>query len=225
MQIFNKEIADFKNELLAMASHAESALVRSVKALLERDDDLAEQVDFDDSILNHFEIRIDELAIRLLSQEAPLAKDLKTHCCGDEDFNDLERVGDEASKISRRTIELNREPALKEYVDIPAMAEQAITMLRESLDAFVSGDTDLARRVIPKDVQVNDLNLQNPPRIGRPIAENPSNISRSLNLMVVAKSLERVADHAKNIAEEVVFVYEGLDIRHGRLGSHEHKAS
>ena len=224
MQIFSKEIADFKNELLAMASHAESALVRSVKALLERDDDLAEQVDFDDSILNHFEIRIDELAIRLLSQ-APLAKDLRLITVGMKISNDLERVGDEASKISRRTIELNREPALKEYVDIPAMAERAIKMLRESLDAFVSGDTDLARRVIPKDVRVNDLNLQIHRELAGYIAENPSNISRSLNLMVVAKSLERVADHAKNIAEEVVFVYEGLDIRHGRLGSNEHKAS
>ena len=221
MQVLNKEIADFKNELLAMASHAESALVRAVKALLERDDDLAEQVDFDDSILNHFEIRIDELAIRLLSQ-APLAKDLRLITVGMKISNDLERVGDEASKISRRTIELNREPALKEYVDIPAMAERAIKMLRESLDAFVCGDTDLARGVIPKDVRVNDLNSQ----IHRQLAVHSQRhllSSRSWSA-TLALSQQNPNDKSQKLPE-VIFVYEGLDIRHGRLGSNEHKAS
>jgi phosphate transport system protein len=214
MHIIRKEIADYKNELLAMASHAEGAIVRSVKALLERDDQLAKQVIADDVILNNFEMKVDDMALHLLSQ-APLAKDLRMITAGMGISSDLERIGDEAAKIARRTIELNKEPDLKEYVDLQIMAERAIEMLRVSLDSFVEGNSEKAREVLPMDRTVNQLNGQIHQELANYIAKSPDNISRSLSLMVVSKSLERVADHAKNIAEEAVFAFEGLDIRHG----------
>ena len=214
MQVLEKEIADFKNELLAMASHAEGSIIRAIKALLERDDHLAEQVKHDDYIIDQFEIRIDDIGIHLLSQ-APLGKDLRIIAAGMKINNDLERIGDEASKIAKCTLALNKEPDLKEYVDIPIMADRATEMLRDALDSFVHGDTEKARGVQPKDALVNKLNSQVHRELAGYIAESPSNISRSLSLMVVSKSLERVADHAKNIAEEAVYLHEGRDIRHG----------
>ena len=214
MQIIEKELADFKNELLAMASHAEGAIIKAIKALLERDDPLAERVKHDDYILDEFEIRIDDLAIFLLSH-APLAKDLRFITTGMKITSDLERIGDEAAKIAKCTLTLNKEPNLKEYVDIPTMAERAIEMLRDALDSFVQGDTGKARTVQPKDALVNKLNSQVHRELAGYIAESPVNISRALSLMVVSKSLERVADHAKNIAEEAVYLHEGRDIRHG----------
>lgn len=215
MQLRRKELTDFKNELLAMASHAEGAVVRAVKALIERDDELAARVKYDDDILNHFEMRIDELALFLLSQ-APLASDLRFITVGMKITSDLERIGDESAKIAKCTINLNKEPALKDFVDIPTMADRAIEMLREALDAFVLGDTEKARNVLPKDELVNKLNSQVHRELASYIAESAVNISRSLNLMVVSKSLERVADHAKNIAEEAVYLHEGRDIRHSK---------
>ncbi len=219
MQILQKEIADFKNELLAMASHAEGAIVRAIKALLERDDKLAEQVKKDDYILDEFEISIDNEAIRLLSQ-APLAKDLRMIVTGMKISNDLERIGDEAAKIAKCTLILNKEPNLKEYIDIPTMAERATEMLRDALDSFVQGDTEKARAVQPKDQLVNQINSQVHRELAGYIAESPVNISRSLSLMVVSKSLERIADHAKNIAEEAVYIHEGEDIRHSNGAKH-----
>ena len=214
MQIIEKEIADLKNELLAMASHAEGAIIKAIKALLERDDKLAERVKSEDYIIDEFEIRIDDIAIFLLSQ-APLAKDLRFITTGMKITSDLERIGDEAAKIAKCTLALNKEPDLKEYIDIPTMAERATEMLRDALDSFVLGDTEKARGVQPKDALVNKLNSQVHRELAGYIAESPVNISRSLSLMVVSKSLERVADHAKNIAEEAVYLHEGRDIRHG----------
>jgi phosphate transport system protein len=127
---------------------------------------------------------------------------------------DLERIGDESTTIARRAIELGREPQLKPYMDIPRMTELATAMLREALDAFVLGDTALAREIIPRDKEVDALNRQLHRELASYMIEAPSNISRCLHLMTISKSLERIADHAKNIAEEAVYLYEARDIRH-----------
>lgn len=210
---FEQELAALKERLLIMSSLASSAVKNSVKALIDRNDDLARQVKESDNDLDQFEIEIDELAITLLSK-APLASDLRLITVAMKISHDLERVGDEATSIARRALELNREPQLKPYVDIPRMAQMALEMLNDALDAFVHHDPAKARAVIPRDLEVDALNKQLHRELAGFMVENPATITRSLNLMVISKRLERIADHATNVAEEVVFLYEGRDIRH-----------
>lgn len=211
---FHQELAELKTTLLTMASHAKNSVTNSIKALVERNDELARQVKRDDAILDSFEKQVDEMAIALLALQAPLASDLRLITIAMKISHDLERVGDEATTISRRALELNQEPLLKPYVDIPRMAEMALEMLDEALDAFVNRDPAKARAVIPRDKQVDALNKQLHRELVSYVIENAQTITRALNLMVISKSLERIADHATNIAEEVVYLYEGRDIRH-----------
>jgi phosphate transport system protein len=210
---FEQDLEDLKKKLLSMAGHAENAVTRSIKALVERDDDLAGRVQADDSILDRFEIDVDEMSINLLGK-APLASELRLITVAMKISHDLERVGDEATTISRRALELNREPQLKPYVDIPQMAQIGLQMLKEALAAFVSRDPAAARAVIPRDKEVDALNRQLHRELASFMVEQPVTISRCLNLMIISKSLERIADHATNIAEEVVYLHEGQDIRH-----------
>jgi len=214
---FENELAGLKQKLLTMASHAERAVNKAIEALVERDDELARNVMADDVIVDQLEVEIDELAIQLLSK-APLATDLRLITVAMKISHDLERVSDEATTIARRSLELSLEPQLKPYVDIPRMAAMALDMLKEALDAFVNRDPVKARTVIPRDKQVDLLNKQLHRELSSYIVERPSTITRCLNLMVISKSLERVADHATNVAEEVVYLYEGRDIRHSGQG-------
>jgi phosphate transport system protein len=215
MTHFEQELAALKQMLLTMASHAETSVRNAVKALIERDDDLARRVKQDDTILDTFEKDIDEAAIRLLAK-APLASDLRLITVAMKISHDLERTGDEATTISRRAIELNSEAQLKAYVDIPRMAEMGLGMLRDALDAFVNHDPAKARLIKPRDKEVDALNKQLHRELVSYVIEAPATISRALNLMVVSKALERIADHATNVAEEVVYLYEGTDIRHNQ---------
>jgi len=205
MTHYAEEMTNLKESLLAMASHAESAVARSIRALVERDDALARQVVQDDNILDRYEIEIDDTAIRLLSK-APLATDLRLTTVGMKISQNLERVGDAAVTIARRAIDLGAEPQLKPYVDIPRMADMSLEMLRDAIAAFINRDPDKARSVVPRDGDVDNLNRQ--------LHRELSSFMRCLHLMVISKSLERVADHATNIAEDVVYLYEAIDIRH-----------
>lgn len=216
MQHFEHELDELKQRLLAMAGQAETALNRAVRALVTRDDDLARSVKHDDDLLDRFELEIDDRAIQLLAK-APLASDLRLITVAMKISQNLERVGDEATKIAKRSLDLSKEPQLKPYVDIPRMAGLALDMLRQSLDAFVQGKTEPALAVIPRDKEVDELNRQLHRELAGFMIEQPSTISRCLHLMVVSKSLERIADHAKNIAEEVVYLREARDIRHPQL--------
>ena len=211
---FEQGMAALKEKLLKMASHAEEALADAVKALVNRDDDLARQVEEHDEVLDQLEIEIDEMAISLLALQGPLASDLRLITVAMKISHDLERVGDEATKIARRSIDLSREPQLKPYVDIPRMQTLALEMLNDSLNAFVNRDPDKARAVIPRDKEVDAINKQLQRELVTFMIESPNTITRCLNLMVISKAIERIADHATNIAEEVVFLYEGRDIRH-----------
>ncbi len=207
------QLADLKEKLLTMASHAEGAVNKAIKALVERDDELARRVMADDVIVDQLEIEIDELAIQLLSK-APLATDLRLITMAMKISNQLERVSDEATTIARRSLELGMEPQLKPYVDLPRMASMALDMLKDALDSFVNRLPEKARAVVPRDKEVDLLNKQLHRELSSYMVERPSTITRCLNLMVISKSLERIADHAANIAEEVVYLYEARDIRH-----------
>ncbi|MBM3879089.1 MAG: phosphate signaling complex protein PhoU [Verrucomicrobia bacterium] len=211
--LFEQELQQLKERLLHMGSLAENALARAIQALVERQDDLARQVEHEDGALDRLEMEVDDLAIGLLAK-APLATQLRMITVAMKVSQNLERIGDEATTIARRALELGREPQLKPYVDIPRMADMARSMLRDALDAFVQARADQARTVVPRDKPVDQLNKQLHRELASYMIETPATITRCLNLMVISKSLERIADHAKNIAEEVVYLYEARDIRH-----------
>jgi phosphate transport system protein len=209
----DKELSDLKDKLLTMASHAESAVARAVQAVVNRDEKLATQVRTDDNILDEYEVAVDDMAVTLLAK-APLARDLRLVLMVMKISQNLERIGDEANKIAKRARDLSGEPPLKVGVDIPKMAQLVIQLLKASLDAFVRRDAAAARALIPRDNEINALNKQFQADLVELMMKDPSNIRRCLWLMVVSKSLERIADHAKNVAEDVVYLCEAQDIRH-----------
>jgi len=213
MTHFEQELAALKEKLLTMASKATNAVNKAIKAVVDRDDDLARAVREEDSALDQLEMEIDDIAIGLLAK-APLATDLRLITVAMKISHDLERVGDEATTIARRSLELSQEPQLKPYIDIPRMAKMALEMLNDALDAFVNRNPEKARAVVPRDKEVDALNRQLYRELSSFMVERPTTISRCLNLMVISKSLERIADHATNVAEEVVYLYEAKDIRH-----------
>jgi phosphate transport system protein len=210
---FDQELGELKTKLLAMGSNAEVAVTRAIRAFSERDDDLARQVKQDDDILDEFEKEVDEVSIQLLAK-APLASELRLIAVAMKISHDLERVGDEATTIARRALELNRDAKLPMDIDLLAMADQVLQMLREALETFVHRDAARARAIIPRDKAVDSLNKQAQRILASHMVEQPATISRCLSLMTIAKSLERIGDHATNIAEEVVYLHEGEDIRH-----------
>src|SRR5437016_10239381 len=218
MSHFEQDLSDLKEKLLTMASLAEAAVNKALQALVERNDDLARAVKEEDNPIDRLEIELDDMAINLLSK-APLASDLRLITVAMKISHDLERVGDEATTIVRRSLELSQEPQLKPYVDIPRMAKKALEMLGDALDAFVNRNPEKARAVIPRDKEVDLLNKQLHRELASYMVERPATITRCLNLMVISKSLERIADHATNVAEEVVYLYEAKDIRHTGKGA------
>ncbi|HNQ87364.1 MAG TPA: phosphate signaling complex protein PhoU [Verrucomicrobiota bacterium] len=220
MQHFEQELALLRQRLMVMASHAESVVTRAVEAVVRRDDSLARQVRDDDSILDTLELELDEAAVRLLSQ-APLATDLRLVTVVMKITQNLERVGDEATKIARRARDLNGEPPLKTLIDVPKLATLAVANLRSALDAFSAGDAPAARALIARDKEIDALNREIHAALEETMRQDPENIRRCLHWMVVSKSLERIADHAKNIAEDVVYLSEARDIRHSNRRSPE----
>jgi phosphate transport system protein len=214
MQHFVTEIEELKEKLLTMASYAEAAVRSAVQAVTTRDYDLALRVKAEDEVIDQFEVEVDDLAIRLLAR-APLASDLRLIIVAMKLSQNLERVGDEATQIAKRARNLSEEPPLKLAVDVPRMADLALEMLKQALDLFMNYDPAAARELIPQDEKVDEMNKRIQGELTAQMVRDPESISRCLNLMVAVKSLERVADHAKNVAEEVVFLHEGRDIRHG----------
>jgi phosphate transport system protein len=210
---FETGLDSLRQKLLLMASHAETSVNQAVQALTQRDHDLALRVKDNDRIIDDFEVEIDELAIMLLTK-APLAGNLRLVTVAMKISQNLERIGDEAAKIAKRARDLSQEPPVKLTLDLPRMAELALGMVKDALDTFVSHDSAAARAIIPRDKEVNALNKQTQAALTQHMIANPETISRCLNWLVAAKSLERIADHAKNIAEEVVYLYEARDIRH-----------
>lgn len=209
----DKELADLTEKLLTMASHAESAVVRAVRAVVERDEALARQVCADDRIIDAFEVSIDEMCVNLL-MKAPLASELRLVLMAMKISQNLERVGDEASKVAKRARDLAGEPPLMVKLDIPGLAKLVLDMLKGALDAFVRRDAAAAREIIPRDKEIDALHKRFQKDLVAAMMQDLQNINRGLWLTVVTKSLERIADHAKNVAEDVVFLCEANDIRH-----------
>lgn len=211
---FDQELANLKEILLRMAGLAEQSVAEALRALVQRDNALAEKVTANDVALDRLEVEVDEMCVNLIALRQPKATDLRFIVMTMRISGELERIGDQAVSIAARAIELNKEPILKPLIDIPRMAEHAKVMTHDALDAFVYGKTDLARDVIQRDNRMDELNLQLHRELTSYMVEDPHTITRALNLMTVSRKLERIADHATNIAEEVVYLFEARDIRH-----------
>jgi phosphate transport system protein len=210
---FELDLLDLRQKLLLMASHTEAAINDSVQALMKRDGDLAARVRNEDDVIDQFEVEIDEMSILLLTK-APLANSLRLVTVAMKISQNLERIGDEATKIARRARDLAKEPPIQITFAFPLMVSLAVTMVKAALDAFVQCDAPSARALIPRDKEVDALNSQIQAALTQFMTENPDAVVRCLHWIVAAKSLERISDHAKNIAEEVVYLCEANDIRH-----------
>ena len=211
---FEEEFDRIKSKILMMGSLVEDQIRNALTALIERDEALARQVIENDHKVNTFDVEIDEMALDALVRYQPVARDLRFVTTAMKISTELERMSDLAENICERAIELNEEPQLKPYIDIPHMAERARIMVKESLDAFVKMDSALARKVIHDDDFVDNLTEQLFRELLSFMIENPKTISRAIRLSFIAKYIERLADHATNIAELVVYLVEGKIIRH-----------
>jgi len=211
---FHEELDALKQTLLAMGALVEEQIRLTMRALVERDDWLAGRVIERDREVNAYDVEVDEKCVELLALHQPAAGDLRFLTTAMKIVTDLERIGDQAVNIAQRARELNQEPQLKPYIDLPRMAELAQTMVKESLDAFVSRDTGLARRVCGEDSAVDALNHQIFRELLTFMMEDPKTIPRAIRLILIARFLERVADHATNIAEMVIFMVDSKMVRH-----------
>ena len=211
---FDEELQALKNDLLDMGGRAEAVIQKSIEALKRRDVRLADEVIADDKAIDRLEIDIDERCVSLLALRQPMAVDLRFITAALKIGNDLERVGDHAVNIAGSAKRLATEPPLKPLVDIPRMADLAAAMLREGLDAFVHRDSATARELVKRDDEVDTLNHQMFRELLSFMIEDPRTITRAMELILVARNLERVADLATNVAEEVVFIAEARIIKH-----------
>lgn len=213
-QFWEQQLTTIREQLLMMGGLAERNLSVALRALVERDDKLCDTVEAEDTQIDQLEIHVDELVITYISTHGAMAKDCRLLLASSKIASNLERVGDSATTIARRARELNKEPLLKPLIDIPMMADLASEMLRDSITAFVEGNADLAIEIVARDRSVNDLNRQVARDLTAEMQGNPKAITRAINLLTIAKTLERVADHATNIAEEAFYLARGEDIRH-----------
>ena len=211
---FHEELEALKQTLLAMGGLVEDQIRRVMRALLERDDVLAQEVIDRDQQVNAYDVEVDETCVSLLALHQPTAGDLRFITTAMKIVTDLERIGDQAVNIAQRVLELNREPQLKPYIDLPRMAEKAQQMVKESLDAFVARDTELARKVCAADADVDALKEQLFRELLTFMMEDPKTIPRAIRLILISRFMERVADHATNIAEMVIYLVDAKMVRH-----------
>lgn len=211
---FDDELQSLKEQILRMGGLAEEQVQGALRALVERDSDLARKIIENDRQVNTLDVAIDEDCLRLLALQQPTARDLRFITTAMKISTELERISDLAENICERAIELNEEPQLKPYIDIPLMANWALKMVKDALDAFVNHDAALARKVCQNDDFVDDLTHQLFRELLSFMLENPQTITRAIRITFIAKYLERIADHATNVAELVVYLVEGKIIRH-----------
>ena len=211
---FREELEELQSKLLEMGGLVEAAIHNSVLALVDRDEDKAKEVMWNEALVNQKEIEIDELATRMLALFQPMARDLRFITAVIKINNDLERMGDLAVNITERAMTLMREPAVKPLVDIPRIADLAESMVHRALDAFAKHDADMARDVLLSDDAVDRLRDAVYDELLTFMQEERSTINRAVSLMFIAQNLERIADHSTNIAEDVLFAVKGVDVRH-----------
>jgi phosphate transport system protein len=213
-QFWEQHLNDIRETLLLMSGLTERNLGLAMRALVERDDKLADTVEAEDSQIDQLEIQVDEKVVAYMATHGPVAKDCRLMLTASKISNNLERIADQATKIARRARDLNTEPLLKPLIDIPFMADIAQEMLRDSITSFVDQNVELAIEIIARDKSVDSINKQTHRDLTAHMTNDGSTITRALNLMTIAKAIERVADHCTNIAEEVFYLYKGEDIRH-----------
>lgn len=217
MQIsFDEELGALKEKILLMGSKVEEAIRLAMKSLVGRDSKLARQVIQSDRDINDLEIEVDETCHRLLALHQPMAGDMRFITSAMKINSDLERIGDMAVNIAERALTLNEVAPLKPFIDIPHMAAIAQEMVKVALDSLVNRDADAAKKVCERDDEVDNLNDQIIRELISYMLEDRANIKRALDLILVSRFLERVADHATNIAEDVIYMVKGKDIRHRR---------
>ena len=214
MAIFDEELNALKEKVLKLCCMVEVAIRDSVHSLVERNSELAKEVIKRDHLINALDVKIDEECVRLIALRQPMARDLRFITKAMKITTDLERMGDLAVNIAERAIELNQEPQLKPYVNIPKIAEITQEMVRDSLDAFVRGCSTLPYEVIKRDDEVDELTVKNFNELVGFMIRDPKIIPIAIKRTYVAKYLERIADHATNIAEMVIYMCKGKMIRH-----------
>ena len=212
---FEQQLRALKDKLLLMSHHAEKMIADAIRALVERRPSLAEEVIKSDDEMDQLELDVDNQCYEILALEQPVARDLRFIATALKIVRDIERIGDIAVNIAERATELIQEPEMKRLIDLPIMAEAAQRILKESLDAFVNSDAELAEKVIRDDQFVDDCYEQIFRELLTYMMEDTKYISRALKVIFIAKHLERVGDHSSNIAEMVIFLVRGQDIRHG----------
>ncbi|MCX8034202.1 MAG: phosphate signaling complex protein PhoU [Thermodesulfovibrio sp.] len=213
MGILDDELRKLKERIIILSCLVEEGIRKAVKALIERDNELAKQVISRDNLINGLEVDINEECIRLIALRQPMAKDLRFITTAMKISTDLERMGDIAVNIAERAIELNQEPFLKPFVNIPKMAEITESMVEDAINAFVKEDVDLCYEIIQRDEEVDELLEKNHNELFSLMIKNPEIIPLALKRMFIAKYLERVSDHATNIAEMVIYMVEGKMLR------------
>ena len=208
------ELDRIRQNLLKMAGMVESMVARATRALIERSGSLCAEVIANDNEVDHLEIEIDESCYSILGRMQPTAVDLRFLVAVMKINNDLERIGDSAVNIAQSVEQLIDQPPLKPYIDLPHLSELVQNMVRQSLDAFVQRDAELATEVCKGDDTVDGLYKQIFRELLTYMIEDPRTVSRALHLLLVSRNLERIADHATNIAEDVLFLMKGIDVRH-----------
>jgi phosphate transport system protein len=215
---FHQGLDDLKQKLLAMGGLAEQAVERAVRAYQNRDLALCELVLRDESRINAAERDVDELSVDLLAMQQPMAIDLRFVISCIKINADLERVGDQAVNIAERVMDLAARPDSALDVDIPRMAQLSISMVRDALNAFLTADVDMAQTVLERDDLVDNMNREIFETVDSGMGKSTSNHRNLLDTLIVSRNLERVADHATNIAEDVIFWVRGADVRHHAQG-------
>lgn len=211
---FDQQLGTLRKNLIQMASMIETAIANAVKSLIERNSDLARLVVQSDEQVDALELEIDKQCVDLLALRQPLAIDLRFITSSIKITNNLERMGDLAVNIAERVIPLSQEPQLKPLIDIPRMATITQTMVKDSIDAFVNRDTELARSVYQRDSTVDAMNDQIFRELLTYMMQDPANITRAVHLILISRHLERIADHSTNIAEEVVYIVKAKVVKH-----------
>lgn len=211
---FDEELNLLKQKLLFMASLAESMIFKAVKSLSQRDESFFKEVDGAEKKVNHLQIEIDELCLKLLATRQPMATDLRFITSAMKINSELERIGDLAVNITQRAVVLIKQPQLKPLIDIPRMADLTQRMVKDSLDSFIKQDVNLARSVLTRDDEIDGLKNQIFRELLTFMIGDSSTIPRALELILVSRHLERIGDHATNIAEDIIYLVQGKDIRH-----------
>ena len=214
MRHFFEELKDLQGKLLEMSALVEAAIQRSIAAVLQKDSNAAAEVLKNEARINQIEIEIDEYAVKLLALQQPMAIDLRFIVAALKINTDLERMGDLSVNIAQRARSLMEEPVIKPMIDIPHIAGLVQSMVRKSLDAFVTRDAELARSVLASDDAVDNMRTACYHELVSFMEKDPQNIKAALDLLAITRNLERIADHSTNIAEDVLFLVKGVDVRH-----------